>query len=134
MTGRQHRQQRVLVVDDDRPTVMVLAALLAQAGYAVEVARDGHEALAAVDARPTHDPVDAILLDLCMPGMDGFALLEHLAARARPPPVLVMSGDAGGDTAERCRRLGCRGFIEKPCLPQDLLAAVAACASVAEGA
>lgn len=133
MIDQAHRKLHVLVVDDDHATTLVLAALLAQAGYAVSMARDGNGALAAVDARPAHDPVDVVLLDLCMPGMDGFASLERLAARPRPPPVLVMSGDADSDNAERCRRLGCRGFIEKPCVPRTLLAAVAACAAAGPG-
>ena|SRR6059058_6025794 len=104
---------RVLVVDDDADIRAVLREALEQEGHAVDEAEDGAEALARMDAACP----DAVLLDLAMPGMDGFAFAR--AARAHrcdhALPIVVMS--AAYDlraAAAQLRPLGVRACVAKP--------------------
>lgn len=110
----------VLVVDDTDAIRRGVSLLLGLEGFRVRSAADGHEALASIAA----DPPDLVLLDLNMPGMDGFGVLQALAARldGRPVPVAVYS--AAGDPAARRRAalLGAVDFLDKGTLGWDELA------------
>lgn len=88
VTKRRH----ILVVDDDPDMRDLLAYVLDDAGYSVNGAGDGAEALEALDSTPT----DAILLDFNMPGMNGNEFLERRAAdpRLAKIPVIIISGSA----------------------------------------
>jgi CheY-like chemotaxis protein len=77
----------VLVVDDDAGIADLLADLLADEGYAVKTAADGEEALAVV----ARVPVDLVLTDVMMPGIDGVTLSRRLRQRGDPTPVVLMS-------------------------------------------
>lgn len=81
---------RLLIVDDDDGITEALTELLVDAGYHVETACDGQAALRRLEAPP---PVDAILLDLTMPVMDGFEFRRRALQddRLRDIPVIVMS-------------------------------------------
>jgi len=81
----------VMVVDDDRATRLILQRVLTRAGYRVAVADSGPDCLALVDARA---PADLVVLDLLMPGMDGFEVLEALRQRegTRDVPVIINTG------------------------------------------
>src|SRR5437763_14267633 len=105
----------VLVVDDEDAGRKVLVLHLAQAGYRVETAADAYQALAlaAADPRP-----DAVLLDLQMPGPDGW----HLLKRFPGIPVVVNTG--AGLTPEWAASEGCAGFLRKPVTRESLLAEV----------
>lgn len=85
-------QKRVLIVDDDEEICDALADLLRDEGYLVEVAANGGKALDALASMP----MDAILLDLSMPVMNGYEFLEHRAAdpELAKTPVIVMSASA----------------------------------------
>jgi CheY-like chemotaxis protein len=84
--GKQ--QKRVLVVEDDQAVRELEAAVLEQAGYDVDQAADGAVAIERLQAqRP-----DLVLLDLVMPNVDGWGVLEHIRTLESPPPVLVVSG------------------------------------------
>jgi CheY-like chemotaxis protein/anti-sigma regulatory factor (Ser/Thr protein kinase) len=87
--ARADQPARVLVVDDDRASLHLAASILESAGYVPHLAEGGGEALSLL--AKTH--VDAILLDLMMPGMDGFQFLHHLRDHAdyRDLPVFVVS-------------------------------------------
>jgi CheY-like chemotaxis protein len=87
--ARADQSARVLVVDDDRASLHLAASILESAGYVPHLAEGGGEALSLL--AKTH--VDAILLDLMMPGMDGFQFLHHLRDHAdyRDLPVFVVS-------------------------------------------
>src|SRR6185295_9210900 len=105
-----HRH-RVLVVEDDPDAREPVAAVLAEEGFDIAVATDGAEALAALGSGPR--PC-VVLLDLRMPGMDGF---EFRAEQMRDPalaklPVVVLSGDDQVD--EKALQLGIEYFIRKP--------------------
>lgn len=101
---------RVLVVDDDVAIRMVIADALDPAGYAVRTAQDGADALAVLEGwRP-----GVIVLDLMMPGVDGFAFREEQLAREdlRDIPVVVVSAVRGLD--ERTRALRPAATVAKP--------------------
>ena len=103
---------RVLVIDDE-PDLRLLARLvLEQAGFDVEEADDGDSGLDALEARPT----DIVLLDLRMPRMDGWTVLDKLRSTGRlnTLAVIVVSAHAAGDAAARALELGCRGYLQKP--------------------
>jgi CheY-like chemotaxis protein len=104
--------KQVLIVDDE-PDIRLVARLeLADLGLLVHEASSGEEALALLRAS---DP-DAVLLDLRMPGMDGWGVIEQLAAEGRLAdlPVFVFSAHMDESAWERARALGCRGFVPKP--------------------
>lgn len=108
----------VLVVEDDRAIARLLAMTLEDAGYAVERACHGEEALAVLeDSTP-----DAIILDLAMPVMDGATFYRHLRAHERDDvrsiPVLIVSA-VGATRAGR--ELEAEGALEKPVDPDELI-------------
>jgi CheY-like chemotaxis protein len=110
----------VLVVDDDPGLQEVLSDILTFEGYDVTVARDGLEALDALDQV---DPA-VILLDLAMPRMDGYTFAEELARRGLRPryPIIVLTAD--GRAQQKAERLQADGVLEKPFAIPSLLAEV----------
>ena len=102
--------RRVLVVDDDPGIRDALRMILEYEGYQVLTAADGKTALASLDA----DSVDAVLLDIKMPGMDGLEILDRIAEREAAPPVLMISGHGDIATAVEATRRGAVDFLEKP--------------------
>jgi CheY-like chemotaxis protein len=82
-------QGSLLIVDDDRQSRQFLAARLQSAGHVTAIAEHGRQALEMLRAQP----FDLVLLDLCMPEMDGYQVLEHLQAddTLRHIPVLVLT-------------------------------------------
>lgn len=113
---------RVLVVDDDVLLRSSVAAVLTDEGYEVELAGDGVDALAKIQARRP----DVILLDVLMPRMNGKALLEtlHSSAETAGIPVLVMTALHGFDS-HRTIALGATDLVEKPFDVDELLNKVA---------
>jgi len=111
---------RVLVVDDDPAIRQVIALALGDEGYEVDVAADGRAALAAI-AR--HHP-DLILLDMKMPGADGWEFVRHYRARyERQAPIVVLT--AAPDVAERGEAVHAAAYLAKPFDLDALLACVA---------
>lgn len=107
------RDARVLVIDDNAANVHLLVSLLERAGL--------HRAYSATDPRTGIQMVkevnpDVVLLDLHMPYMDGYAVLEQLAATADDGylPVLVLTADTTRDAVHRALSLGARDFLTKP--------------------
>jgi CheY-like chemotaxis protein len=112
--------KRVLIVDDHGPFRTVARALLEGAGYVVTgEARDAAEALAAVAA----DSPDAVLLDVQLPDLDGFAVARELTADGGPAVVLI-SSRAEEDYGGRIAACGARGFIAKSKLSPAAFAAL----------
>ena len=99
----------ILIVDDERSIRAGLAQLLSGAGFAVREARDGRSALAAVaERRP-----DLVLLDVMMPGMDGFEVCGKLLAADRDLPVVFLTAkDSEGDQV-RGLEVGADDFLSK---------------------
>jgi DNA-binding response OmpR family regulator len=113
---------RVLIVEDNRNLALGLRTNLEYEGYQTEVAGDGPTALERGLAR-SHD---LILLDLMLPGLDGFQLLETLRGEGVSTPILVLT--ARGDEADKVRGLrnGADDYVTKPFALRELLARVAA--------
>jgi len=102
------RGRRVLVVDDEPSLLAALKLLVELQGWTALVARSAPAALALADA------ADAVVTDVCMPGMDGIALLRALRRRGRSTPVIVLTGDRSEALVERALREGAREVVPKP--------------------
>ncbi|MFA6985575.1 MAG: response regulator transcription factor [Arenimonas sp.] len=113
---------RVALADDQALVRSGLGALLGGFGQlrVVVEADDGATLLAAIQAQP----VDIILSDIRMPGLDGFALLEQLRARGDPTPVILLTTFDEPDLALRAAAAGARGFLLKDASPEELLEAI----------
>jgi CheY-like chemotaxis protein len=114
--------RQVLVVDDDPDIHAIVGHSLANAGYVVKTASDGHEALAILsDWQP-----DVILLDLAMPGMNGwtFLAIQQVTAALARIPVIVMSAAYTVQTLQKPQ--GTAAALAKPFAIEHLLAEVKA--------
>ena len=120
-------RSRILVVDDTPRNVKLLADLLEAAGHDVVTAPGGAEALAACRDDAAGRP-DLVLLDVVMPGMDGYAVCRALRADAATATLPVIMVTALDGTAERVQGLdaGADDFVSKPFSPPELLARVRA--------
>jgi two-component system, chemotaxis family, chemotaxis protein CheY len=119
MEGRSRMAHRhILVVEDTAEIRDLIADMLTDEGYAVECARDGAEALAAVE----RDAPALVLLDLHMPVLDGWGFARALAARALHIPIIVLT--AASNAARYSKELGAVGCIRKPFALIDLLKTV----------
>jgi two-component system response regulator MprA len=107
----------VLVVDGDDRVASFLDRSLSAAGYRVERAPDGPQALAAFDA----DPPDVVLLDVAVPGMEGLELARRLRARSGVPIVLLGATDAVDDRVAGLDA-GADEYLTKPVAVEELLA------------
>jgi DNA-binding NtrC family response regulator len=101
---------RVLVVDDDPSIRKIIADRMRAQGHEVEVAVDGEAALGAV---AEFDP-ELVLLDMKMPKMDGFEVLEALRRSESPPQVVMITAHGNIERAVRAIQLGAADFIAKP--------------------
>ena len=106
---------RVLVVDDYPMNRMKLARILEQQGHTVDVAGDGVEALAKLKAAP----FDVVLLDIVMPELDGYGVLERMIGDGalRDIPVIVISAVDEIDSVVRCIEMGAVDYLPKPFNP-----------------
>jgi DNA-binding response OmpR family regulator len=113
---------RVLVVEDDPDLLVVLRVNLSAAGFDPILAGDGRTAISRIEAeRP-----DAVVLDVMLPGIDGWSVLEDLHAMGDPVPIVVCSAKKNVEDMERARDLGASGYVVKPFDIDRLLDAVAA--------
>jgi signal transduction histidine kinase len=105
-------QGRILVVDDEELNRILLAANLQESGYTVETAEDGQQALLMLRAQL----VDAVLLDLMMPRMDGYQVLAEMKqdAALRRIPVIVISSTDEMKSIVRCIEMGATDYLTKP--------------------
>ena len=122
MTPFRNAPRRMLVVDDDVSILELVSTRLTLAGHMVLTARNGREAL----RRLTERRFDGMVLDLNMPKMDGFAVLECMADLAHPsPPTLVLTASHNAADVQRAVRLGARDYLSKPFEDRQLLMRVA---------
>lgn len=112
----------ILVVDDYHDAREMYAEYLKFSGFRVAEARNGSEAIAqALSLTP-----DLILMDLSLPGMDGWEATRLLKAdpRTKHIPVVALTGHALAGAAEGAKKAGCDSFVTKPCLPDELVVEV----------
>ncbi|WP_252272168.1 response regulator [Pseudomonas subflava] len=105
--------RRLLLVDDDVRNIFALSSALEQKGAVVEVARNGHEALAKLRE---HDDIDLVLMDVMMPEMDGYEATRQIRKEARWKnlPIIAVTAKAMKDDQERCREAGANDYLAKP--------------------
>ena len=110
------KRERILIVDDEPDTIMILQDRLEMDNYTVATASDGYEALALID----QELPDLVLLDIQMPGINGIETLAHL--RQAYPGLLVIMLTAHGtiQRAVEAIKLGAYDFLEKPFLPEHI--------------
>ena len=112
----------ILVVDDYQDAREMYAEYLQYSGFRVAEAKNGNEAVAqARSLKP-----DLILMDLSLPGMDGWEATRVLKAdeETRRIPIVALTGHALAGASEGARKAGCDSFVTKPCLPDDLVVEV----------
>src|SRR5262249_17561346 len=111
-TERCYRSMKptILVVDDEPGVRSSLSGVLRDEGYSVEAVSSGEACL----DRVTRGPVDLIVLDVWLPGMDGLATLARLRERQVDSQVVPISGHGNIESAVRAIKLGAFDFVEKP--------------------
>jgi len=125
------RRLRILVAEDNPVNQQVARKTLERAGHAVTLVADGEAALAALK----QEAFDLVLMDVQMPGMDGFAatraLREHEQAAGGHTPVVAMTAHAMKGDRERCLQAGMDGYVSKPLDRRKLFEAIEALAPAA---
>lgn len=113
---------RILVVDDEPAIRRYLKTSLSAQGYLVAEAEDGPTALAALK----RDPADVLVLDLGLPGIDGFAVISDLRGSGSTLPIIVLSVRAGEADKVKALDLGADDYVTKPFGIDELLARIRA--------
>jgi two-component system, cell cycle response regulator DivK len=109
----------VLIVEDDEDSRFVHRAILGKHGFDVAASGSGVEGLRmARELQP-----DAVLLDVSIPGMDGWSVTERLKANPDTSsiPVIIITAHAFPEDRRRAQSVGCDGFLTKPCEPRRVL-------------
>lgn len=111
--------RRILVVDDDADQLAALAYRLRKLGYDAASANSGQQAIESA----TSMVPDLVLLDLCLPDIDGFDVCEKLGDSTTTcgVPVIILSGMETEDVVRRSRNAGCAYYLRKPYDPNVLL-------------
>ena len=112
----------ILVVDDDPDSREIAARLLQREGYRTRKAEGGEACLRIVAS----EPVDLVLLDVVMPGMDGFRVCEALRAAGHRLPIILLTGKDDLDTRTEGMHHGVSEFLTKPINKLELFARVRA--------
>jgi CheY-like chemotaxis protein len=117
MVALMAEKLRVLFVDDDPAAARLYKSYLAAEGYEVHVADSGIEAVEATE----RGQFDVVVMDLNMPGLDGWMSMSLIKARRPKLPVVVLTGEVGKDLEARAKTAGAAGFLTKPCQPEALI-------------
>lgn len=120
---------KVLIVDDEPDVLLLLRITLEAAGLQTGLAADGDEAL----QRMRRERFDAVLLDLNMPVLDGYGVLEALRADPSAPPVVVLSAWTGAAARQRALGLGAVAYLTKPPDFEALAGQITAVVAAREG-
>ncbi len=102
---------RVLLVDDEKEFADYAAKRLSARGMQVQIAYEGDSALKLIAAHP----VDVVVLDLLMPGMDGFEVFGEIKRLQPSAQLIMLSGHVDGEAIEQGEALGAVDYIRKPC-------------------
>ncbi len=111
----------ILLVDDDRELSDGLRIVLERQGHRVIQARDGHQGKQFVYQ---HHP-DLVILDMMMPGMGGYPVLEHFRGKPDAPPIIMITANEGSRHKAYAEYLGVVDYIRKPFAMERLLESVA---------
>jgi len=110
--------RRVLIVEDDVRNVFALSSLLEPKGVKIAIARNGREAVEALDRSHTrpNEAIDLVLMDIMMPEMDGYAAMREIRRRQhfRRLPIIALTAKAMKDDQEKCLAAGASDYIAKP--------------------
>ncbi len=112
-TEEDFNKKCIFVVDDSSIVRNYLEKLLKDK-YRIDMATDGSDAIEKLSNLDEEHGYDAILLDLMMPNMDGFGVLEYLSSKNINIPVIIISGDNAGETITRAFQYNVLDMIEKP--------------------
>jgi len=117
-------QELILVVDDDPTTCALTTTILEREGYRTRFCTNGADALRVAET----EPVTLVLLDVVMPGMDGFAVCAALRAteRGKRLPIILLTGRDDVDTRLEGMQSGVSEFLTKPVTRHELVARVRA--------
>ncbi len=117
--------RRVLLVEDDVRNIFALSKVLEQAGIKLEIARNGREALEALDRLMSSSAtaIDLVLMDIMMPEMDGLTAMREIRKRAawKRLPIIAITAKAMRDDQERAMEAGANDYIAKPIDIEKLL-------------
>ena len=113
---------RLLVVEDDEEIAEQIARTLRGDGFTVDVVDNGADA----PDQAAMNSYGLVVLDIMLPGMDGWAATRQLKTdeRTRAIPVVALTGHALAGASDGARQAGCDAFVTKPCLPDELVVEV----------
>ncbi len=116
----------VLIVDDDVRSAYALGRILAKHGMDVHKAASGEEAL---EILKEYSDVNIVLMDLMIPGMDGYEAIREIRSRAQLKrfPIIAITASAEVGLSEKCFVAGASGFLTKPIDAEQLLSVMAGC-------
>lgn len=110
-------QKLILIVDDDRELVDAVRTMLERQGYKVIQAHDGHQGKQAIyNQRP-----DLVILDMMMPRMGGYPVLEHFKDKGDAPPIIMVTANEGSRHKVYAEYLGVIDYLRKPFAMERLL-------------
>jgi DNA-binding response OmpR family regulator len=113
-------QKLILIVDDDRELVDAVRTMLERQGYKVIQAHDGHQGKQAIyNQRP-----DLVILDMMMPRMGGYPVLEHFKDKPDAPPIIMVTANEGSRHKVYAEYLGVIDYLRKPFAMERLLETV----------
>jgi len=111
---------RILAVDDDREFRRSLVKIFQKAGFLVNVAADGHQAMTLLDK----NHYDLVVLDLKMPGKSGLEVLREIKAQTPEAKVIMVTAFADPDSIRQALSAGAFAYLNKPVKREDILASV----------
>lgn len=119
---RETNKPCVLIIDDDPAIIELLSIYLEFMDYEVRTAPDGAQAVAIVKDMTPERPIDAIMVDLMMPVMDGLRFIHTLRTELKCAlPVLALTGMSQPDDVQRALRAGANAVLSKPVEPKVIL-------------
>ena len=113
-------EQNILIVDDDHTLLSSLKQLLAIHGYVPDVAIGGEEAICRINQKE----YDLVLLDLHMPHVNGYDVMQHIKSVNQTPAVVIVSGETSFEAARKACSSGSYDFLRKPYKTEELLITV----------
>lgn len=114
--------QTILIVDDEAMARTLLRLMLVRGGFQVREAEDGYDALQKIGV----DPPDLVLLDVMMPGLDGFEVCAALrgAEKTAALPIIMLSAKTDPASISKGLQVGATSYLTKPLLPEELLTSI----------